>query len=77
MEERDKAEELKVDLLKHLDSLFCNENKSTCVLVDNTLVIVDSNGPTNDRKTSSVVDVQLNVSFCLNSNGLIVATCIK
>lgn len=77
MNVRDKGEELKVSLLKHLDSLFCNENKSTCVWVDNTLIIVDSKESTDNRKTDSVVDIQLNVSFCLNNEGHIVATCIK
>ena len=77
MEERNISEELKVNLLKHLDSLFCNENKSTCVWVDNSLIIVDSKLPTDNRKTNNVVEVSLNVSFYINDSGNILATCIK
>ena len=56
---RDVSQELKINLLKHLDSLFCNENKSTCVWVDDSLIIVDNEQPTGDKKTSSVVEIIL------------------
>ena len=74
---RDVSQELKVNLLKHLDSLFCNENKSTCVWVDDSLIIVDNEQPTGDKKTSSVVEMILNVSFYINNSNSIIATCIK
>ena len=74
---RDVSQELKINLLKHLDSLFCNENKSTCVWVDDSLIIVDNEQPTGDKKTSSVVEMILNVSFYINNSNSIIATCIK
>ena len=78
MEEKDIAEELKLNLLKHLDSLYCNDSDNKCISVwtDNMIIVVDST-PTGNRKTSKIVQVDLNVSFYINEDNSIIATCIK
>lgn len=77
MEERSISEELRVNFLKDLDGLFCNQNGSTCVWIDNSLIIVDNKQPTDNKKTSSVIEVTLSVFFYINDSNSIVATCIK
>lgn len=74
---RDVSEELKFNLLKHLDSVLCNDNNVICWGVENNIGITIIEKEVSNSVVEDTISTSLTVKFYVNNLGQVILTTIK
>jgi hypothetical protein len=74
---RDKSEEFKFNLLRHLDSALCNDNNVICWGVEGTVGLTIIENEVTDTQHVDIVCTSLSVKFYVNKLGQVISTTIK
>lgn len=74
---RDRSEEFKFNLLRHLDSAVCNDNTVTCWGAEGTVGLTIIENDVIDTEHVDIVCTSLSVKFYINKLGQVISTTIK
>jgi hypothetical protein len=74
---RDVSQELKVNLLKHLDSVLCNDNNVICWGAENAIGLTIVEKEVSNSIVEDTISTSLTVKFYVNNLGQVILTTIK
>jgi hypothetical protein len=74
---RDVSQELKVNLLKQLDSVLCNDNNVICWGAENAIGLTIVEKEVSNSIVEDTISTSLTVKFYVNNLGQVILTTIK